>query len=73
MGHHATTAGPPGADTARLLDINQTAQLLNTTPRFVRRLVQERRIPYLKVGRYIRFDPTDLDTWLDHCRQTPLT
>jgi excisionase family DNA binding protein len=32
---------------------------------FVRRLVRERRIPYVKVGHYVRFDPRDLDAFLD--------
>jgi excisionase family DNA binding protein len=56
----------------RLLDIDETARLLNTTPRFVRRLVQERRVPYLKVGRFIRFDPDEIDAWLDGCRRANL-
>ncbi|MGI9053264.1 MAG: excisionase family DNA-binding protein [Ilumatobacteraceae bacterium] len=28
------------------------------------RLVLEKRIPYLKVGRYVRFDAEDVDAWL---------
>jgi excisionase family DNA binding protein len=38
------------------------------TKRFVRRLVDERRIPYLKVGRLVRFDPVDIDRWLNERR-----
>jgi excisionase family DNA binding protein len=74
----ARTTGPPTrkrapADgrTGALLDIGQAAVLLNTSQRFIRRLVQEQRIPYLKVGRFIRFDPDELDTWLDNCRRPP--
>ncbi|MDQ3681383.1 MAG: excisionase family DNA-binding protein [Actinomycetota bacterium] len=37
---------------------------MGVTPRFVRRLVAERRIPFLKVGRHVRFDPADLDAFL---------
>jgi excisionase family DNA binding protein len=29
--------------------------------RFIRRLVHERRIPYLKLGHFVRFDPRDVD------------
>jgi len=32
---------------------------------FVRRLVAERRIPFLKIGKYVRFDPDELAAWLD--------
>jgi excisionase family DNA binding protein len=39
-----------------LLDIRSAARLLSTTPRHVRALVERGAIPYLKVGRLIRFD-----------------
>ena len=55
-----------------LIDINQLAFRLGTSLRHIRRLVQERRIPYLKVGRLLRFDPRDIDRWLDDGRQGPL-
>lgn len=37
-----------------LLDKRQVAQRLNVGPRFVERLVAEKRIPYVKVGRHVR-------------------
>jgi len=39
---------------------------------FVRRLVLERRVPYFKVGKYIRFEAADLDDWLAARRVEPL-
>jgi excisionase family DNA binding protein len=39
-----------------LLDIDGLATRLGVTSRFVRRLVEERRVPYLKIGRLVRFD-----------------
>jgi excisionase family DNA binding protein len=44
----------------RLLTMEEVAERLNTTPRHVRRLVFERRIPYRKLGRYVRFHPDDV-------------
>eukprot|EP01041_Mallomonas_annulata_P030317 gene30317-biopygen22815 len=44
-----------------LLDISALATRLAVSERFVRRLVHERRIPYLKVGHFVRFDPRDID------------
>ncbi|MFP8905533.1 excisionase family DNA-binding protein [Streptomyces atacamensis] len=38
----------------RYLSVAQVAELLGTTPRFPRRLVAERRITFVKVGRHIR-------------------
>ena len=52
----------------QLLDIDDAAAQLNVTPRFVRRLVAERRISYLKVGRFIRFYPSDVDHWIEERR-----
>ena len=47
-----------------LWDIEQVAELLNTSVRHVRRLVYERRIPYLKIGHFVRFDPDAIDLWI---------
>lgn len=51
-----------------LLDVDQAAEHLTVTPRFVRTLVAERRVPFLKIGKFIRFDINDLDAWLDRCK-----
>lgn len=51
-----------------LVDIDGAAEHLAVTPRFVRRLVAQRRVPYLKVGKFVRFDTADLDAWLEACR-----
>lgn len=51
-----------------LLDIQGVAVRLGTSERFVRRLVSERRVPFHKVGRYVRFDPADIDEWLGENR-----
>lgn len=51
-----------------LLDVAAVAQAMGVTDRHIRRLVAERRIPFLKVGRFVRFDPGALDVWLDRQR-----
>jgi excisionase family DNA binding protein len=58
----------PSRHRAPLLDVDELAKVLRVTPRHVRRLVAERRIPFLKVGRFVRFDPGELDVWLDQQR-----
>lgn len=52
----------------RPLDVNEAAAYLGVTARWVRRAVAERRIPHLKVGRYVRFDQEDLDAYLQRQR-----
>lgn len=38
----------------RLLSVEQVAELLGTSVRFPRRLIEERRITFVKVGRHVR-------------------
>lgn len=52
-----------------LVDVSTLAAELGVTTRFVRRLVSEDRIPYLKIGKFIRFDPREIDRWIDEARQ----
>lgn len=65
---HTTPTPDPRTD---LIGINDVAQRLGVTVRHVRRLVAERRIPYLKWGHLLRFDPSEIDTWLDTVRRPP--
>ena len=56
-----TTRGP-------LQDVGAVAKALGVSPRHIRRLVAERRIPFFKVGKFVRFDRGELDLWLDQQR-----
>ena len=42
----------------RLLSVGEVAELLGTTERFPRRLIEERRITFVKVGRHVRIPET---------------
>jgi excisionase family DNA binding protein len=48
-----------------LLDTEAVAAALCVTPRHIQRLVSERRIPHVKVGRFVRFDPDEVRSWLE--------
>ena len=50
-----------------LLTVEQAADYLNITEHFVRRLIRERRIPFLKVGRLVRLRRADIDAYLAGC------
>jgi excisionase family DNA binding protein len=64
-------ARPQGMD--RLLTVEQAAERLSTSARFIRRLIFERRIAFVKVGRYVRLDPEDVDAFIASGRVEPLT
>jgi excisionase family DNA binding protein len=53
----------------RLLTIDQLAERLGITVRHVRRLVADRKVPYVKVGRLVRFDPDSIKEWLAAARR----
>lgn len=55
-------------DLPRLLDVDSLADRLGVTSRHIRRLVTERRIPFVKVGRFVRFDPAAIADWLSRHR-----
>jgi excisionase family DNA binding protein len=57
----------------KYLTVVETAAYLNTSERFVRRLIAERRIAFHHVGRHVRFALTDLDQWLAVSRVEPIT
>ena len=58
-----------GRDPARLLDVADAAALLGTSVDHVRKLVFARKIPYLKVGKYVRFERPVLAEWIIDNRQ----
>jgi excisionase family DNA binding protein len=49
----------------RLLTVPEAAERLNTSQRFIRRLVDERRIRFVRVGRHIRIAESVLVEFVD--------
>lgn len=59
--------------TTRYLTVAEAAEHLNTSVRFVRRLIAERRIAFHKVGAHVRIALADLDTFVLAGRVEPIT
>lgn len=57
----------PVTTSGDLLTVEQAADYLNITDHFVQRLIRERPIPFLKVGRLVRFRRADLEDYLAAC------
>ncbi|CCH90571.1 Excisionase [Modestobacter italicus] len=62
--YEPTPLGDPG----QLLTIDQAAEYLSTGQRFVRRLISERRIPYVKLGKHVRLERSALDGFINDGR-----
>jgi excisionase family DNA binding protein len=48
----------------RLLSVAQVAELLGTSERFPRRLIAERRIRFVKVGRFVRIPQSAVEEFI---------
>jgi len=57
----------------RYLTVAQVAELLGTTERFPRRLIAERRITFVKVGRHVRIPQSALDAFITAHTVPPVT
>lgn len=53
-----------GEQLPMLLNYKQASQHLHIAPTTLRRWVMERKIPHIKLGRSVRFDPVKLNRWL---------
>ena len=56
----------------QLLSVEAAARRLDTTPRFIRRLIAERRIEYHKVGRHVRISELALAEFIEAGKVPPL-
>ena len=55
-----------------LLTIDQAAELLGTGPRFPRRLIAERRIRFVHVGRHVRIPESALIEYVERNTVDPV-
>ncbi len=62
------TRGSHGVVHDALLTIAQAGEYLGTGERFVRRLVAQRRISYVKLGKYVRLQQSALDAFIESGR-----
>jgi len=60
-------------DLERLLTVAEVAELLGTSERFPRRLIAERRIRFVRVGRHIRIPETALREFIEAGVVEPMT
>ena len=59
--------------TDRLLTVAQAAAILGTTQRFPRRLIEERRIRFVRVGRHVRIPEAALYDFIEAGTVKPVT
>ena len=52
-----------------LLTPDEVAQMLRVARKTVIVMARDGRIPSVRVGRFVRFDSTEIDRWIDQHRQ----
>ena len=62
-----TTSGrvAPNERNDPLLTVAQAGDYLGTGERFIRRLIAQRRIAYVKLGKYVRLQRSTLDAFIE--------
>jgi excisionase family DNA binding protein len=55
----------------RMLTVEEAAERFGTSPRFVRRLITERRIAFTKIGRHVRLSASDVEAFIRAGRVEP--
>ena len=63
--------GQPKQD--RLLTVQDAAARMGTSVRFIRRLIAERRIEFIKLGRPVRIAESDIDAFIKAHRVPAIT
>ena len=58
------TRGKQDPPAERLLTVAEVAEVLGTSERFPRRLIQERRISFVRVGRHVRIPESALRAFI---------
>jgi excisionase family DNA binding protein len=62
-----------GRAAERLLTVSEVADILSTTERFPRRLIEERRIRFVRVGRHVRIPESALREFIAAGLVEPIT
>ena len=55
-----------------LLTVQEAAEFLNVSVRFVRRLIAEHRVAVVRLGRHVRLAASDLEAYVETSRREPV-
>ena len=53
----------------KLMTVKQVAHYLGFKPIKIYKMVQTKRIPYIKVGKRVMFDVKDVNTWIEKLKE----
>jgi excisionase family DNA binding protein len=56
----------------KLINIQELSERTNVKVATLRKLVYQNRVPYVRIGRLVRFRPAAIDNWIDGLSGGPL-
>jgi excisionase family DNA binding protein len=62
-------AAKPATVAPHFLTVPEVAALLRCRPRTIYTMVSQRRIPFRKAGRLLRFEAGEIDAWTKDCAE----
>ncbi len=65
-------AHPPPLLPKRLLTIQEVAELTGVSVTTLYKWVSQRKIPHIKMGRLVKFDPSKLEEWIKQQTVMPM-
>lgn len=68
---NGTGGSPEAAPGGRLLTAKEVGELLQLNASWVLDAARRNAIPHIRLGRYVRFRRTDIETWLLEQRRGP--
>jgi len=54
-----------------LLTVEELSKRLKVKPKYIYELTSQKAIPFYKIGRFVRFDPQEIDQWLECHKVNP--
>lgn len=52
----------------RLLDVQEVATLTGQAKQSIYQMVSARKIPHVKIGHSVRFDPREIEEWIENLK-----
>ncbi|MEW6739797.1 MAG: helix-turn-helix domain-containing protein [Nitrospirota bacterium] len=53
----------------RLIDVKELSGIINVKPSTIYQWAELGQIPCIKLNGALRFDPTDISTWIESCKK----
>jgi hypothetical protein len=61
----------PKVGACRLLTADEAGEIYGFKPAYLKNLARQGQLAYVKFDKFVRFDPADIEAWIDTRRRGP--